>query len=440
MEQPAEELTSVANRRVFPSLRCVMGDWVYYVTSMRFVDVASWVKRTDEIYESEKLRDLVQRAISDRVDTIVEYLLNQPERFFNAIIVGVYEGAPKWYPIEIGSSRFEQAPPLDEHSQDSLGVLALEGHEKVFAIDGQHRVEAIKQALVIDDDLQNEDLSVIFVAHGTTAEKKERTRRLFSTLNKHAKPVSKGEIIALDEDDAFAITTRRLVEEYELLKSGFRDKTGYVYFGKQAPLPAANRQHLTSINTLYNLCGVLYVPFSAAVVKAELGDKNHAEALRRLRSRRPDQEELDRIYDQQTTFWGHLTERIAPLQRLFESAPEEQVAGHYRLDEGHLLFRPKGQVAFMRAIRALMDRGQTLPAAIEALSRAPMAMAETPWRNTLWEAGTGKMKKGVSAVFLESLFLYMVNEEPRSGTYRNLEEKYQQILDDTTATLPDPVR
>ena len=37
--------------------------------------------------------------------------------------------------------------------------------------------------------------------------------RLFTTLNKTARPVSKNAVIALDEDDVMAICVRRLIED-----------------------------------------------------------------------------------------------------------------------------------------------------------------------------------------------------------------------------------
>ena len=64
----------------------------------------------------------------------------------------------------------------------------------------------IKEALKENPELGDDELAVIFIAHHTDSAGKERSRRLFTTLNKNAKPVSKGEIIALDEDDAMAIT------------------------------------------------------------------------------------------------------------------------------------------------------------------------------------------------------------------------------------------
>ena len=74
---------------------------------------------------------------------------------------------------------------------------------------GKHRLIGIKEAVDEDPELGEDELSIIFITHRT--EEKERSRRLFTTLNKNAVRVSKGEIIALDEDDTIAITVRDLV-------------------------------------------------------------------------------------------------------------------------------------------------------------------------------------------------------------------------------------
>lgn len=58
---------------------------------------------------------------------------------------------------------------------------------------------------------------IFFVAHLETDEGRERTRRLFATLNTYARPISDRETVVISEDDAFAIATRRLIDEYLVL-------------------------------------------------------------------------------------------------------------------------------------------------------------------------------------------------------------------------------
>ena len=77
--------------------------------------------------------------------------------------------------------------------------MEFSGQEKIFPVDGQHRVEGIRAALLEKEDLGSETISVMLIGHQNTAEGREKSRRIFSTLNRYVKPVRLGDIIALDE-------------------------------------------------------------------------------------------------------------------------------------------------------------------------------------------------------------------------------------------------
>ena len=421
-------------RTAYPGLRCLMGKWVYYVTSMTFRDVADWVERSDEIYESDQLRDLVQREIGNRVGGIVDYLVSQEdERFFSAIILGLYEGEPQWYRMEVGPSLMGLAPTPSNDAFDNVGVLALKGAERVFAIDGQHRVEAIKEAIKKDPSLADEDIAVVFVGHGTTKERKERTRRLFSTVNKHAKPVTPGEIVALDEDDAFAIATRRLVEEFALLRSGFKDDSGPVLITGSKNLPHPDHTHLTTILTLYAIAEATHVPF---------GTKGRQERIKELKFKRPPDPVLADVYAGQVEYWTALSKAVPAFKKLFAAAPSSEVAGRLRYEDLELMMRPVAQTAFARAASVLVGRGKTTKQAIRTLSRIPMRLDEPPWKGTLWDPGQKKMKRSPGYPFLEAMMLYLVGEGARGKLLASaaaLRAKYRDLLDDSKATLPDRV-
>ena len=124
--------------------------------------------------------------------------------------LGFYGGSPDWYELDIRTNHLFDAEALPRELDGVLGFLRLDGTETLFAIDGQHRVEGIKQALQENAELKREEVSIIFVAHRNDPSGMERTRRLFTTLNRYAKPVSKSEIVALDEDDILAIITREI--------------------------------------------------------------------------------------------------------------------------------------------------------------------------------------------------------------------------------------
>ena len=85
------------NPLLLPALRAHMGDWVYYIAMMKLTDIAERVQFAKDIHKSEKLNEFIQRnLLTSRADDIAEYLVNQPQRLFNSIIVGVYGGEPQW--------------------------------------------------------------------------------------------------------------------------------------------------------------------------------------------------------------------------------------------------------------------------------------------------------------------------------------------------------
>src|ERR1039457_4617756 len=209
--------TPAQKRHYVPALRGVFGDWVYYSCLMPLSEVGSRVQFAEKIIrKSEKLSEWIQREIKiGRAHQIARYLVREEQRFFNSLVVAIHGGDPAWHGF--GDFRPESDDiHLREVPKDveaGVGFLSFTGQEDIFALDGQHRLAGIQEALLKNPELGREEVSLILVAHKTTKEGRERTRRLFTTLNKTAVPVSKGEIIALDENDVMAIVTRYLVEE-----------------------------------------------------------------------------------------------------------------------------------------------------------------------------------------------------------------------------------
>lgn len=416
----------------FPALRCKMGEWVYYLTFFRFADVKEWIQPTDEIHPSPHLRDMIQRALTNNVDKIAEYLIQQEERFFNSIVVGVYGGAPQWFPIEIASSPVLGEPELSENARNSIGVLQFEGNEELFAIDGQHRVEGIKKAISQNALLENDELSIILIAHETTERGRQRTRRLFTTLNKMAKAVAKADIIALDEDDTFAIVTRRMVEEFPLLKSDSRRETKFVHFGSQPSLNANDNKNLTTIRTIYEICSTIYLPILSH------SPQQKRKSIIGERRIRPSDQIIDEAYQENIDYWNFLVAYFPEYAELFASSPNDEIAGKYRTNGGHFMFRPLGQQAFANAVRILMDRKFSMEKAIEYLSKVPMSLQEPPWLNILWDPRKETIIRNFGPAHLEGILLYMVGQEPRRRNL-NLLQKYRTYVGNDNANLPNPV-
>ena len=121
------------------ALRENSGDWIYYLTSLTYKEVAEFVKKIDdELHASKTLSEMIQRSLTDNVEKIAKYIESQPEHFFNALVLAVYDGEPQWREIKLDYGDGETY---------ELGVLEFSGKEKIFPVDGQHRVEGIKEVL-----------------------------------------------------------------------------------------------------------------------------------------------------------------------------------------------------------------------------------------------------------------------------------------------------
>jgi DNA sulfur modification protein DndB len=71
-----------------------MGDWIYYSALMSMKDIANRVSMVQDVHKSQRLGDWIQRQVDASIHSasIKDYLLTQPQRFFNSIVLGVYGG------------------------------------------------------------------------------------------------------------------------------------------------------------------------------------------------------------------------------------------------------------------------------------------------------------------------------------------------------------
>ena len=376
-----------SNELIIPALRAQMGDWIYYVTFMRMDQIADKIRIAEKIHSSNVLKDMIQRQITNRSEQISDYLLKQPQRFFNSLIVGVYGDSPDWYELKIGTNRHLDAPDLPSELEGVLGILCLDGTQTFFAIDGQHRVEGIKQALKKDSELEREEVSVIFVSHRSDQAGLERTRRLFTTLNRYAKPVSKSEIVALDEDDIIAITTRELVEKHPL----FQEK---ISLSKTKAVAVKDNRSFTTIITLYDVLEILF---------------KKTRGWTEFKRHRPEDSTITEYYTKSVEFWNTLIKYFPPLEKILTSPPEENIAGYFRNREGgHLLFRPVGLLIIAQVVRLAKDSGLSQKEAIKRISEVSMELTDKPWVGLLWDKTNKRMISGTTSQKVAKQLLFYI--------------------------------
>jgi DNA sulfur modification protein DndB len=357
-----------------PGLRAHMGDWIYYITFLKLRDIAERISYVRDIHPSRVLGDLIQRELDESKHSwsIKQYLLHQPQRFFNGLVIGVYGGTPSWTELAISDIGDAILEPLPQYIRGALGVLTFSGAEQLFAIDGQHRVAGIKKALEVRKALGNEEICALFLAHQNDRQGVQRTRRLFTTLNRYAKPVSKMETIALDEDDVVAIVTRKLVEEHPL----FRER---VSRQKGKAISKSDRRNVTSIVSLYDSLDIFFRMRPPRV-------------WREFRKIRPSDTRIREYYSSAANLWDTLMKQVPELSSVAKSRPDEELVGQYRnRSGGHLAFRPVGLEMIVWTIRAFLDEGKPLAKVVKAISRVPMSLAESPWVGLLWDPVNRRM-------------------------------------------------
>ena len=378
-----------------PAIRSKMGIWFYYVSSLSFKDVARYVSPIDdELHHSELLSGMIQRSITSNFKSIANYLETQEERFFNSLILAVYNGQPKWNEIRTS----------DENGEDNynLGVITLTDDVKIFPVDGQHRVAGIKKAIQDKPEMEFERVPVIFVGHSTDELGMQRTRRMFSTLNRYAKPVSLRDIIALDEDDIVAIASRNLIDTTNLFVPE------RILDSKNKAIPDSNDMALTTIITYYE-CNKELLWLHVKNLEVRGLDEKIIQGRSKINEyirHRPPEEIISAFTDECIEFWS----------AIISKCPEIKTAGikieRYRNPNGgHLLFRPIALFPFTKATVRIKEQLQlSYEEIVNSIPDDLWWIQNRLWKKIIWDDVSKKMIMG-NTKLIELLVLYILTPD-----------------------------
>lgn len=363
-------------KTTIPAIRGKIGETIYYSTNFTFKLVADLVKRVDdELHTAHSLNEIIQRELSNNYISIKDYITSTPDHFFNSLVLAVYDGDPQWTEI-----RFD----LGDDSYPNVGILSFTGDEKIFPVDGQHRVEGIKNALQENEQLENETIGVLLIGHSKTADGMKKTRRIFSTLNRYAKPVKLGDIIALDEDDIVAITTREQLEK-NILFAGERIKET-----NSKSIPVTDKSSFTTLITLYECHKELFKVFKHQKDNRILGAKELNNYLRF----RPKEEEITDFDKFVSSFWEEFTDAF-PEIREFVSDNSDNAAERYRpVDSGgNILFRPVSLGSLIHVISSIAihhEKGE-IKKILSRFAQLNREINSELWTSVLWDPNGKKM-------------------------------------------------
>lgn len=381
-----------------PAIRAKIGIWVYYVATLTFQQIAQYVKRVDdELHQSTVLREMLQRSITENYKSISKYILQQEERFFNSLVLAVYDGDPQWREVRLDYG--------DGNEFYDIGLLELTGGEKIFPVDGQHRVEGIKDVLKSNPEFSEEKIPVIFIGHKKDADGMQRTRRLFSTLNRYAKPVSMRDIIALDEDDSVAIASRELIDNHYLFANN------RILDSKTKAIPESNTTAFTSIITFYECNKELLKSFLKDIeVKNSDNKVLHGRAkIDHFIKYRPDNDIVDKFIQFCFEYWSSFSNQLTPIKEYLETRPISAERFRNR-NGGCILFRPIALVPFIRASLKIKERcnfdNDTL---FFEMNKLPLNLNAKIWTGILWNPASQTMILNFKTL-TELLLIYLYNK------------------------------
>ena len=361
-------------RLVLPCLRGFIGSWTTYSCMMRLSDAADLIGFADELHQIEKLSDKIQRELnSDRAEEIANYLLENEDRFFNSLVVAVYDGDPNWHNVDNLRPNNDESSQLEfpDYAEECIGFLSVTKKEKFFALDGQHRLAGIKGAIDKNESIGEELINVIIVAHSNTPHGKVRSRRLFTTLNKKAKLVSKDAIIALDEDDIAAWITRGLLESSEFHYLNERN----ISFSSG---PVRDKTSITSIVNIYDNVQRLV----AHKLNVKISE------LERLRFR-----DYEFLFDYVKNFFEFTFSNSVELSQIVQDN-SKLIDYRNSVDGGHLLLRPIGWDIYTNVIiSALKASDADLENVIKLVNTIDLSLSGKILANKVWSVKQKRILK-----------------------------------------------
>lgn len=353
-----------------PAIRGIIGETVYYITTLNFEQIDRYVvKIEDHFHQSKILQDLIQRSVTNNYINIKDYILKQRDFFFTSIVLAVYDDYPDWQEIRLTYNNEETF---------KVGLLDFPGNHIIFPVDGQHRVEGIKEALKKDQNLAHNEIGVIFIGH--SSKKKDKTRRIFTTLNRYAKPASLRDIIALDEDDTSAIVTRKLIESFDLFRN---DRVIDI---KNKAIPSTNKIAFTSIIALYQ-ANLEICRYHYSTTTGTTATKKKIDEFLKFR---PSEDKINSYYTIIEQFWTSFKNKLTVISDYLNLETENDIRN--KKDGGNMLFRPVGILPFVKAVITIKKRDEdSIDNILDRYNDINLELNTVPWKNILWNEIENKM-------------------------------------------------
>jgi DNA sulfur modification protein DndB len=355
-----------------------MGSTTYYVTTMTCRELQAQVRPSadSDTWASGSIEERLQRTFDvKRIrETIASYLAHDTDHLFGSLLVLAPPGAIEFEPISDVVTH--DVPKAYRDAAGRLGFLTV-GDRDLIALDGQHRLLAIREVLSVgaadgSASVADDEVCVMFIEH----EDSTKTRRIFSRVNRHARPTARSDSLLTREDDPSAIVTRWLLDVDRAGPLAERRVEGerIELVNWTSNTLGQNSRHLTTLSTVYET--VKDILGSRAV---DAGCVSHgSDALAEA--------SLLAAFEVTADWWSAILDMDAFANVLTNLSAVPNI----RRDPSHrhnLLLRPQGQVALVRGVIRAIELTSGRVQLADAMRRAnsidfSIHLAST-WRTTL---------------------------------------------------------
>ena len=367
---------------------------------------------------------------------IVPYFRNDNDRFFGCVVVDIYQGYDDviYEPI---TNIVKDLPAAYQVPLQDVGFLTFPGKERLIALDGQHRILAMKiaikgntaipvgllkgkkptaqmMALEPHPDLASEEISVIFVKHTDTT----KIRKIFNKINKYARQTGRGDNIITSDDDVFAIISRRLFAEGGVLqKINNIDLVNW----KSNTLSQRSKQ-LTTVSALYTIAEILLKDegFSAKML--------------------PDEDAIEAGIQENEKFWEALLEGIDVYKKYLALTRMDKPVSSLRNE--NLLMKPVTQMALAHVAYMAKQKKISWRDTVEKINKVDWSFDNSLWFNLLTIGSAQKKmitgKESVRAAGMVISYLVMGNKMT-DAEVRSVKEIIRNARNNEDDSLPDMV-
>ena len=398
-----------------------LGNTDYFILSMKAGDLVAKATIPSEMPEWKNMTmdEKEQRAINyGRVKSqIARYLAKHKDRFFGSIILAAKNFNSKNFE-QLSDVATKGLPNLYKAEADKMGFLTLTGGEVFIPVDGQHRIKAIQFAIEGKDekskdlgpglsspDLANEDVTVMIVPYES-----KKVRKIFTRVNRYAKPTGTGQNLITDDEDYIAISAREIADWIN--RTDPNSSEGSVELVKTTSNALSDKEDFFTTLATIAECNrtILQAWFSNTITKPFIVS---------------DPELLHLYKDKISEVWEHLVKNIDEFSSMLSDKSETGNQTRRDTRQDYLLGHPVPQVCLFRAYARLIVVSNLQPDdAVKRLSKIRWGKSEDIWDRLLMTGGKIIHK---NAKIATDIICYMTGEKMNEA---ELLEEYQKLFPD----------